>query len=83
MDPTPLHLTREQRARLRGLAARTGRTPSDLLREALDRIEVSASDRAEMLHQAYGLWKGQPHPEGLRHEADSRLGRLYGDDERA
>lgn len=61
MHRTQIYLTPRERKALGTLAARTGRTRSDLIREALDRFleergADALSDRTALLHQGKGLW---------------------------
>jgi hypothetical protein len=61
MHRTQIYLTPRERKALGTLAARTGRTRSDLIREALDRFleengADALSDRRALLHHGRGLW---------------------------
>jgi hypothetical protein len=75
---TQIYLTERERQRLQGIAAETGRTQSDLIREAVDRFIEGYADgnRLQLLRKGYGLWKDRadlPDFRALRRELD-RLG---------
>jgi predicted DNA-binding protein len=78
MHRTQIYLTPQERKALGTLAARTGRTQSDLIREALDRfLEESGadelSDRTALLRHGRGLWANRtdlPDFAALRREWD-------------
>lgn len=81
MHRTQIYLTPEERDGLGHLAARTGRTRSDLVREALDRFLREESgrtvERSELLRHGRGLWRDRkdlPDFEGLRREWDRGAG---------
>ncbi len=59
MVRTQIYLTSAEQKGLRTLSKRTGRSQSDLIREAVDAYLVhdKASDRAASLRQARGLWR--------------------------
>jgi predicted DNA-binding protein len=80
MHRTQIYLTPEERDELRIMAARTGRTRSDLIREALDRFlrdeAIEGTDRTTLLRHGRGLWKDRedlPDFESLRREWDRPL----------
>lgn len=61
MQRTQIYLTTEEQQGLRQLAERSGRTQSDLIREAIDHylLERSPDDRRALLARAGGLWAGR------------------------
>ena len=70
-----VHLTPEQKARLVELAARDGRTPDQLLQEAVDRFFEMDADFVEAVMKGLAsLDRG----EGLTHEeVGKRIDRLF------
>lgn len=54
-----VHLTGEERNALTMIAARTGRTENDLVREAVDDFVASyrKNNRLDLLREACGMWK--------------------------
>lgn len=70
-----LHLTPEQEARLVELAARDGRSPDQLLQDALDRFFEADADFVEAVKKGLAsLDRG----EGLPHEeVGARIERLF------
>ena len=71
MSRTLLHLTDEQELRLQQLARASGRTRSELLREAVDRLLDAApqDDWKARLRQARGMWRGRSDLDGVVAEA--------------
>ena len=75
MVRTQIYLTEGEQAALRTLSHRTGRSQSELIRDAVDRLIEQAlpGDRARALEDAAGLWRdvaGRPDFTALRREAD-------------
>jgi len=70
-----MHLTPEQESRLVELAARDGRSPDQLLQEALDRFFAAEADFVEAVMKGLAsLDRG----EGLTHEeVGRRIDRLF------
>jgi len=75
MVRTQIYLTERERAALRRMAEESGRTQSELIREAVDRF-ITASrggDRLALLREARGMWRDRgdlPDFESLRREMD-------------
>lgn len=72
---TQIYLTEQERQRLQAIAAQTGRTQSELIREAIDRFidGYADGDRLQLLRKGRGLWKNRtdlPDFPALRKEAD-------------
>jgi Arc/MetJ-type ribon-helix-helix transcriptional regulator len=55
---TQVYLSEEEQQGLRALSQRTGRSQSELIREAIDDLLArhQSSDRTALLRQARGLW---------------------------
>jgi len=75
MIRTQIYLTKSEQQALRALSRRTGRSESELLREAVDRFVSQAGqiDRLSLLKQARGIWQGRtdlPDLVALRSEFD-------------
>jgi Arc/MetJ-type ribon-helix-helix transcriptional regulator len=58
MKRTQIYLTGDQRKALKTIGDRLGRSQSDVIREAIDRLVEIYQDgnRLELLQQARGLW---------------------------
>ncbi len=59
MVRTQIYLTEAERERLATLSDETGKSQSELIREAIDRFLSSRShaDRVALLRRARGMWK--------------------------
>lgn len=84
MERTQIYLTRRESSALARLSKETGRTRSQLIREAITAQYLGRADGDELtaaLDATAGLWadrteSGEAFVERLRH---GRLGRLHGD----
>jgi hypothetical protein len=73
-----LHLTEEEQTTLEALAQRSGKTPDELVHEAVKQLlsRFEGKDRLRLLRQARGMWKDRtdlPSAAELRREWDRRL----------
>jgi predicted DNA-binding protein len=61
MVRTQIYLTEEERAGLGALVEATGKKQSELIREAIDRLLDTTSDRyrASALDRAAGMWRNR------------------------
>lgn len=59
MVRTQIYLTDEEQAALAAIANKTGKSKSDLIRQAIDHYieQFQERDRKSLLHQAKGLWR--------------------------
>lgn len=85
MERTQIYLTDQQASALDRRARASGRTRSDLIREAIDRVYLSAQAEREetlrTLQETFGAWKGRrpggkAYVERLRARGARRLRRL-------
>ena len=75
MNRTQIYLSPAQQKALKAMAARTGRTQSELIRDAINRFvgQRTASERGGVIRRSAGLWKGRkdlPDFAAVRREAD-------------
>lgn len=75
MVRTQIYLTEAEQDGLQSLSHRTGRSQSELIREAIDGLlaEADPGDRVGRLRQAHGLWRDRtdlPDFARLRQEFD-------------
>jgi hypothetical protein len=70
-----LHLTEQEQTALESMAQRTGKTPDELVHDAIKQFiaQFQAEDRLSLLRQARGMWKDRtdlPSLADLRREWD-------------
>ena len=75
MVRTQIYLTEREKTALEAMARRTGKTQSELIREAIDAMIATPDldDRRALLAVGRGLWEGRtdlPDFEALRREMD-------------
>ncbi|MDQ2998477.1 MAG: CopG family transcriptional regulator [Chloroflexota bacterium] len=75
MDSTAITLTEQEQLSLRTIAQQTGKTPDELLHEAITQFltQFQQTPRRALLQQARGMWKDRtdlPSLATLRHEFD-------------
>lgn len=77
MFRTQLYLTEVQNERLKRLARASGRSQSELIREAIDRLlaEALAGDWRERLRGARGMWRGRDDLDAVMAEARRSMDR--------
>ena len=77
MDSTVITLTEQEQVSLRTIAQQTGKTPEELLHEAVAQFlaQFQQTCRRALLQQARGMWQDRtdlPSVATLRHEFDRR-----------
>ena len=75
MVRTQVYLTEQEQQSLRNLAGMTGKSQSQLIRDAIDRLveQSNVLPRKQILEEAAGMWKNRtdlPDFAALRREAD-------------
>ena len=75
MIRSQIYLTEDERNSLKSISKETGRTQSDLIREAIDSLinKVNKKNNSKKRQEAFGLWKDRndfPNIKELRNEFD-------------
>ena len=75
MIRSQIYLTENERASLKNISSETGRSQSDLIREAVDTFikKISKKNNNEQRQEAFGIWKEKsdiPDLRELRNEFD-------------
>ncbi len=75
MIRSQIYLTEDERNFLKSLSKETGRTQSDLIREAIDSLisKNNKKNNSKKRQEAFGIWKDRndyPNIEELRNEFD-------------
>lgn len=78
MIRSQIYLTEDERTSLKLICKETGRTQSDLIREAIDSLinKINKKNNNIKRQEAFGLWKDRddyPNAEELRNEFDRDL----------
>lgn len=79
VERTQIYLTEAEAAALDRLAETTGRTKSQLIREAIEARYLARPDVAEalrVLDESFGAWAGDERPGGADHVETVRPGNL-------
>ena len=79
MVRTQIYLTEGEQEALRTLSRRTGKSQSELIRQAIDEMidRLSPGRRQLLLREARGMWGSRddlPDPRALREEMDRTVG---------